>query len=40
MIEVSKINLIMQKNKILRNISVRFERGKIHGLIDRNGSGR
>lgn len=40
MIEVSKISLIMQKNEILRDISVRFERGKIHELIGRNGSGR
>lgn len=40
MIDVKKLSLILQKNKILNNISVRFERGKIHGLIGRNGSGK
>ena len=40
MIEVKNVNLILQKNEILRDISVHFERGKIHGLIGRNGSGK
>lgn len=40
MIDVKNLSLILQKNKILNNISVRFERGKIHGLIGRNGSGK
>lgn len=40
MISVDKINLTLQKNEILKDISVHFERGKIHGLIGRNGSGK
>ena len=40
MIDVINLSLFLQKNKILNNISVRFERGKIHGLIGRNGSGK
>ncbi|MCM1167358.1 MAG: ATP-binding cassette domain-containing protein [Lachnospiraceae bacterium] len=40
MIEIGNVNLTLQKNEILKNISVRFERGKIHGLIGRNGSGK
>ena len=40
MIEVKNVSLTLQKNEILKNVSVRFERGKIHGLIGRNGSGK
>lgn len=40
MIEIKNVNLILQKNEILKNISVHFMRGKIHGLIGRNGSGK
>ena len=40
MIEIKNVNLILQKNEILKDISVHFERGKIHGLIGRNGSGK
>ncbi len=40
MIEINNVNLTLQKNEILKNISVHFERGKIHGLIGRNGSGK
>ena len=40
MIEVRNVSLILQKNEILKDISVHFERGKIHGLIGRNGSGK
>ncbi len=40
MIEIKNVNLTLQKNPILKNINVRFERGKIHGLIGRNGSGK
>ncbi len=40
MIEVKNVSLILQKNEILKDISVHFERGKIHGLIGRNGSGK
>ena len=40
MIEVNNVRLTLQKNEILKDISVHFERGKIHGLIGRNGSGK
>ena len=40
MIEVKNVSLTLQKNEILKDISVYFERGKIHGLIGRNGSGK
>ena len=40
MIEVNNVSLILQKNEILKDISMHFERGKIHGLIGRNGSGK
>lgn len=40
MIEVNNVYLTLQKNEILKDISVSFERGKIHGLIGRNGSGK
>lgn len=40
MINIRELNLTLQKSEILKNISVYFERGKIHGLIGRNGSGK
>lgn len=40
MIEVKNVSLTLQKNPILKNIDVVFEKGKIHGLIGRNGSGK
>ena len=40
MVEVKNVDLTLQKNEILKNVSVHFERGKIHGLIGRNGSGK
>lgn len=40
MINIKKLNLTLQKNKILTDVSAGFERGKIHGLIGRNGSGK
>ncbi|MBQ1993831.1 MAG: ATP-binding cassette domain-containing protein, partial [Lachnospiraceae bacterium] len=39
-IEVKNVSLSIKENKILNNINVSFERGKIHGLIGRNGSGK
>lgn len=39
-IEVESVNLKIGKTEILKNIKVSFERGKIHGLIGRNGSGK
>ena len=40
MIDVRNVSLTLQKNEILKNVSVKFERGNIHGLIGRNGSGK
>ena len=39
-IEVENVFLTIQKDAILKDISVSFESGKIHGLIGRNGSGK
>lgn len=39
-IKVEGISLTLQKTEILKNINVNFEKGKIHGLIGRNGSGK
>lgn len=40
MIDIREVRLTLQKNEILKDITIRFERGKIHGLIGRNGSGK
>lgn len=40
MIKVSDVSLILKNVPILIDINVSFERGKIHGLIGRNGSGK
>ena len=40
MIEVKNVSLTLQKNEILKDITVHFDRGQIHGLIGRNGSGK
>ncbi len=40
MIEVKNVSLTLQKNPILKNVSANFGKGKIHGLIGRNGSGK
>ena len=39
-IKVKNVNLTLGKTDILRNININFEKGKIHGLIGRNGSGK
>lgn len=39
-IQVSGLNLVIKQDIILKNIDINFERGKIHGLIGRNGSGK
>ena len=39
-IEVRNLNLKINKTEILKNVSISFESGKIHGLIGRNGSGK
>lgn len=40
MVEIKKIWKKFGKENALEDISVRFDRGKIHGLIGRNGSGK
>ena len=40
MIKIKNVSLTLQKNPILMNVSASFEKGKIHGLIGRNGSGK
>lgn len=40
MIKISDLSLTIKKNNILKNINIEFEKGKIHGLIGRNGSGK
>lgn len=40
LITVNELNLTIKKQTILNNISINFEKGKIHGLIGRNGSGK
>ena len=40
MIEVKNVSVTIGKNRILQDISVTFEKGKIHGLIGLNGSGK
>lgn len=40
MIQINELDLTLQKNEILKKVSIHFERGKIHGLIGRNGSGK
>lgn len=40
MIEIHNLALTISKNNILSDITVNFEKGKIHGLIGRNGSGK
>lgn len=40
MIEIKNVDLTLQKNEILKDVSANFARGKFHGLIGRNGSGK
>lgn len=39
-IEIKNVSLSIKNNAILKNVTVAFEKGKIHGLIGRNGSGK
>jgi len=39
-IEVKNVTLQIKKDTILKDVSISFEQGKIHGLIGRNGSGK
>ncbi len=40
MIDIKDLNLVIKKKTILLNINTRFEKGLIHGLVGRNGSGK
>lgn len=40
MIKVNNLSLSIKKTVILKEFSINFEKGKIHGLIGRNGSGK
>lgn len=40
MIKVNDLSLTIKSTDILKNINITFEKGKIHGLIGRNGSGK
>lgn len=40
MINTENLSLTINKTEILRDITISFEKGKIHGLIGRNGSGK
>lgn len=39
-IEVKNLDLTINKTQILKNVCITFGKGKIHGLIGRNGSGK
>ncbi|MCM3225966.1 ABC transporter ATP-binding protein [Terribacillus saccharophilus] len=40
MIELVNVSKKLQKKQVLKNISYSFERGKIYGIVGRNGSGK
>jgi ABC-2 type transport system ATP-binding protein len=40
MIKIDNLDLTIDKKVILDNININFEKGKIHGIIGRNGSGK
>lgn len=40
MIKINSLSLKIKKTEILKEININFEKGKIHGLIGRNGSGK
>lgn len=39
-VKVEDVSLKVKKHTILNHINVEFEKGKIHGLVGRNGSGK
>ena len=39
-IEVKNVGLKIKKDVILKGINVNFEKGKIHGIVGRNGCGK
>ena len=40
MIKIENVTKTFKENTVLNNVSINFEKGKIHGLIGRNGSGK
>lgn len=40
MIKIENATKTFKENTVLNNVSINFEKGKIHGLIGRNGSGK
>ncbi len=39
-ISVNNVCKVFKKNNVLNNVSITFEKNKIHGLVGRNGSGK
>ena len=39
-IRITEVNKTFKNQKVLNNINIDFEKGKIHGIIGRNGSGK
>lgn len=39
-ITVSHLNLVLNKDPILKDVTIGFEQGKIHGIVGKNGSGK
>lgn len=39
-IQINNVSLKIKKTEILKDINIEFEKGKIHGFIGRNGSGK
>ncbi len=40
MIEISSVTKTLKKQKVLDNVTVTFEKGKIYGLSGKNGAGK
>lgn len=40
LVQIVDVNLAIKKTTILKDVSISFEKGKIHGLVGRNGSGK
>ena len=40
MIQIDNLSKSFRKQTVLHNINIAFEKGKIHGIIGKNGSGK